>query len=53
MRLEKTQFVERAICRVDKFTVVFLCAEDCDIHYSISAIMLAITTKAKLGSDCE
>ena len=32
VRLEKPQFVERAICRVEKFAVVFFCAEDCDFH---------------------
>jgi hypothetical protein len=49
MRLEKTQFMKRAICRVEKFAVVFFYAEDCDIHRSISEIGLAITTKLKLG----
>jgi hypothetical protein len=53
MRLEKTQFVERAICRIKKFAVVFFCAEDRDIHRSISAIGLATTTEVKLGSNCE
>jgi hypothetical protein len=53
MRLEKTQLVERAIYRIEKFPVIFLCAQDCDVHWSISAIVLVITTKAKPGSDCE
>jgi hypothetical protein len=49
MRLEKTQFMKRAICRVEKFAIVFFYAEDCDIHRSISEIGLAITTELKLG----
>src|SRR6266446_10239288 len=53
MRLEKTQFVERAICRVKKFAIVFFYAEDCDVHRLISAIGLATTTEVKLGSNCE
>ena len=53
MRLEKTQFVKRAICRVKKFAVVFFCTEDCDVHRLISAIGLATTTEVKLGSNCE
>jgi hypothetical protein len=53
MRLEKTQFVERVICRVEKFAVVFFYAEDCDIHGSIPAIRIAISIEVKLGSDCE
>ena len=53
MWLEKTQFMARAIRRVEKFAVVFFCAEDCDIHRSISAIGLAITTEVKIDRDCE
>jgi hypothetical protein len=34
MRLEKTQFVARAICRVEKFAVVVLCAKDGYFHYA-------------------
>src|SRR5215467_2618025 len=47
MRLEKSQLVTRSIRRVEKFPVVFFCAEDRDIHRSISAIRLAITTELK------
>ena len=53
VRLEKTQFMKRAIRRVEKFAVVFFYAEDCDIHRSISAIGLAITTEVKLRRHCE
>src|SRR6266496_2916491 len=37
MRLEKTEFMTRAIRRAEKFAVVFFCAEDCDFHRLISA----------------
>src|SRR5436190_18677999 len=47
MRLEKTQFVERAICRVKKFAIVFFYAEDCDVHRLISAIGLATTNRGE------
>src|SRR5262249_28228629 len=53
MRLEKSQLVTRSIRRVEKFTVVFFCAEDRDIHRSISAIRLAITTELKADNNCD
>jgi len=48
MWLEKTQFMARAIRRVEKFAIVFFYTEDCDIYRSISAIGLAITIEVKL-----
>jgi predicted polyphosphate/ATP-dependent NAD kinase len=42
--------MKRGICLVQKFAIVFFCAEDCDIHSAISAIGIAITTKASLAA---
>src|SRR5215831_17511859 len=53
MRLEKSQLVTRSIRRVEKFTVVFFRAEDRDIHRSISAIRLPITTELKPDDNCD
>ena len=38
MRLEKTQFVTRAIRRAEKFAVVVLCAKDGYFHYVTTSI---------------